>query len=125
MQRLKKIQPAHNNKRLLCVITIESNINSIIMKAIQIDTMTCGQQFLPAIFNGDVECLSAHEEFLLEREVKWYNMEGEEDYPNFVSIEFECKSSERHICGCDLTGLLSECVEVKVFVMLDENYVKD
>ena len=45
--------------------------------------------------------------------------------PDFISVEFECKSSERHICGCDLTGLLSECVEVKVFVVLDENYVKD
>lgn len=82
--------------------------------------MTCGQQFLPAIFNGDVECLSAHEEFLLEREIGWYNAQGEEDYPNFVSIEFECTSSERYICGCDLTGQLSECVEVKVFVIVDE-----
>ena len=94
------------------------------MKTLQIDTMTCGQQFLPAIFNGDTECLTAHEEFLLEREVRWYNMECEEGYPDFISVEFECKSSERHSCGCDLTGRLSECVEVKVFVVLDENYVK-
>jgi hypothetical protein len=94
-------------------------------KSIQIDIMTCGQQFLPAIFNGDAECLTAHEEFILEREVRWYNMECEEDYPNFVSVEFECKSSERHICGCDLTGLLSECVEVKVFVIVDESKKQD
>lgn len=94
-------------------------------KAIQIDTMTCGQHFLPAIFNGDTESLGAHEEYLLEREVKWYQMQGEEDYPNFVSIEFECTSSERYMCGCDLTGHFGECVEVKVFVFLDENYVKD
>lgn len=94
-------------------------------KAIQIDTMTCGRQFLPAIFNGDVECLSAHEEFLLEREVRWYNMEGEEDYPNFVSIEFECASSERYLGGCDLTGQWSENVEVKVFVIVDEDIKQD
>ena len=79
--------------------------------------------------SGKVQCvgsdLGAHEEYLLEREVRWYQMQGEEDYPNFVSIEFECTSSERYMCGCDLTGHLGECVEVKVFVFLDENYVKD
>jgi len=80
--------------------------------------MTCGQQFLPAIFNADTECLTAHEEYLLNREMRWYNVQGEEDYPDFVSVEYECKSSERYICGCDLTGQLSECVEVQVFVML-------
>ena len=92
---------------------------------IKIDTMTCGKHFLPAIFNGDFEGLNANEEFLLEREVGWYNATAEEDYPDFVRIEFECTSSERYICGCDLTGLFGECVEVKVFVTLDENYVKD
>ena len=44
---------------------------------IKIDTMTCGKHFLPAIFNGDFEGLNANEEFLLEREVGWYNATAE------------------------------------------------
>lgn len=95
------------------------------MKTIQIDTMTCGRHFIPAIFNGDFSKLGDHEKFLLQRELRWYNMECEEGYPDFMSVEFECTSSERYVCPCDITGHMGDCVEVKVFVALDENYVKD
>ena len=91
------------------------------MKAIYIDTLTIGQQFLPAIFNGDLSDLSAAEETAIEREHHDYLSHAEEEYgEDCVSIEYECTSSERYICRCDLTRLLSECVEVKVYAMVKD-----
>ena len=91
------------------------------MKAIHIDTMTLGQQFLPTIFNGDTSHLSASEETQIEQEHHEYLVMGEENFGDrFVSIEYECTSSDRYLCKCELTRLFSECVEVKVFAMVKE-----
>lgn len=93
------------------------------MKAIQIDTMTCGQHFLPTIFNGDTSHLSPSEETQIEQEHHDYILMGEEEFgDNLVSIEYECTSSDRFICKCDLTRLLSECVEVKVIAMVKDEH---
>jgi hypothetical protein len=89
------------------------------MKAFKIDTMTIGQQFLGAIFNGDFEGLSGSEESQLEQEHHDYKVMADEMFGDkVVSVEYECRSSERYICRCDLTRLLSECVEVNVIAML-------
>ena len=63
--------------------------------------------------------LEPSEETQLEQEHHDYEVMAEEDFGDkFVSIEYECTSSDRFICRCDLTRLLSECVEVKVFAMV-------
>ena len=81
--------------------------------------MAIGQQFLPTIFNGDTSHLSASEESIIEQEHHHYYVAAQEEYGDrLVSIEYECTSSERYICKCDLTGLFSECVDVKVIAML-------
>jgi len=91
------------------------------MKAIHIDTMTLGEQFLPTIFNGDTSHLSASEESIIEQEHHEYYIAAQEEYEDrLVSIEYECTSDERLICVCDFTRLMSECVEVKVIAMLKE-----
>jgi hypothetical protein len=91
------------------------------MIAKYLDTMTIGTQFLPALFNGDLTMLEPSEETQLEQEHHDYVVMGEEKFEDrLVSIEYECKSSERYICRCDITRLLSECVEVKVFAMVKE-----
>ena len=92
------------------------------MKAIHTHTMTVGQQFLPTIFNGDTSHLSPSEETQIEQEHHDNVLTAEEKFGDrFVSVEYECKSSERYICKCDLTRLLSECVEVKVIAMVKED----
>lgn len=91
------------------------------MKAIHTDTMTLGQQFLPAIFNGDTSNLSPSEETQIEEEHHDNFLMAQDKYgDDLVSVEYECKSSERYICKCDITRLLSECVEVKVIAMVKE-----
>lgn len=91
------------------------------MKAVQIDTMTIGQQFLPTIFNGDLSHLRPSEETAIEQEHHDYILMGEEEFgERLVSIEYECVSSDRLICRCDITRLLSECVEVKVIAMVKD-----
>jgi len=91
------------------------------MKAIKIHTMTVGQQFIPTIFNGDTSHLSPSEETQIEQEHHDNVLIAEEKFGDrFVSVEYECKSSERYICKCDITRLLSECVEVKVIAMVKE-----
>ena len=91
------------------------------MKAIYSHTTTMGEQFLGPIFNGDLECLSANEETLLEQEHHDnLVMLQEEHGDNFVSVEYEC-SERGFICPCELTRLLSQCAEVKVFAMVKES----
>ena len=89
------------------------------MKAQHFSDMAIGHQFLPTIFNGDTSHLSASEESIIEQEHHHYYVAAQEEYGDrLVSIEYECTSSERYICKCDLTGLFSECVDVKVIAML-------
>lgn len=86
-----------------------------------IDTITIGTQFLGAIFNGDLTGLTAHEEHLINSELDFQRGEAEEQFgEDLTSVVFECTSSERYICGCDLVKLLSECVEVKVVALVNE-----
>jgi hypothetical protein len=89
------------------------------MKAQHFSDLTIGQQFLPTIFNGDTSHLSASEESIIEQEHHDYYVAAQEEYgDSLVSIEYECTSSERYICVCEFTRLMSECVEVKVIAML-------
>lgn len=83
--------------------------------------MTIGQQFLPTIFNGDLSHLSASEETQAEQEHHDNRILAEEQFGDrVVSVEYDCKSSDRFICKCEWTGLISECVEIKVFAMVNE-----
>lgn len=86
-----------------------------------IDTITIGTHFLGAIFNGDLTGLDANEEHLITSELDFQRGEAEEQFgEGLTSVVFECTSSERYICGCDLTKQLSECVEVKVVALVNE-----
>jgi len=90
-------------------------------KAKQIDTITLGTHFLGAIFNGDLTGLTANEEHLINSELDFQRGEAEEQFGEDLSaVTFECTSSERYICGCDLTKQWSECVEVKVVALVNE-----
>ena len=86
-----------------------------------IDTITIGTQFIGAIFNGDLTGLDANEEYLITSELDFQRGEAEEQFgEDLTSVVFECTSSERYICKCDLVKLLSECVEVKVVALVNE-----
>ena len=90
------------------------------MKAIYSHTTTVGEQFLGPIFNGDLECLSGNEQMLLEQEHHDnMTMLQEEHGDNFVSVEYACKE-RGFICPCELTRLLSQCAEVKVYAMVKD-----
>lgn len=95
-------------------------INLSAMKAIYSHTTTIGEQFLGPIFNGDLEGLSGNEQMLLEQEHHDnLVMLQEEHGDNFVSVEYAC-DERGFICPCELTRLLSQCAEVKVYAMVKD-----
>lgn len=73
------------------------------------DYCDVGYHLVGALINGDVSGLDADDEYKLERFI--------EDYPDcvFTPDENEDGVIEENICVCDVTGLMNQCVTIKVF----------
>jgi hypothetical protein len=73
------------------------------------DYCDVGYHLVAPLINGDVSGLDADDEYKLERFI--------EDYPNcvFTPDENEDGVIEENICVCDVTGLMNQCVTIKVF----------
>ena len=73
------------------------------------DYCDVGYHLVGALINGDVSGLDADDEFKLERFI--------EDYPDcvFTPDENEDGVIEEVIVKCDVTGLMNQCVTIKVF----------
>lgn len=73
------------------------------------DYCEVGYHLVAPLINGDVSGLDPDDEFKLERFI--------EDYPDcvFTPDENEDGVIEENICVCDVTGLMNQCVTIKVF----------
>lgn len=89
-----------------------------IMQRIEIDIMRMPSAFIDAVFKGDTSSLGKQSAFLIERELRWYKMEAEEGYPNFVELNFELVSDKPFMSDCHITGTIQKCVDVRVLVVL-------
>lgn len=91
------------------------------MQRIEIDIMTMSKEFIPAVFDQDTSLLGDQAALLIKREIRWYEMDAEEGYPNFVELDFEIVSDKPRMTDCDITGTIQECVDVSVMVILSSH----
>lgn len=91
------------------------------MTHVEIDIMTLSVDFHDAVFKNDTSGLGKTATMLIERELRWYWEGAEEDYPNFLELDFEVVSDKPRMADCHVTGFHVECIDVSVMVVLSEN----
>jgi hypothetical protein len=100
----------------------KNQINKIeeMQRTVKLYTCTVGEQYIGALFNGDLTGLTADEELRVEAEHGEDLVNAEEAFgDSLVVVEYFSKTSARFWARCEYSNVFGMCIEVDVLALVE------